>query len=1022
MMNRSLRNKANDVNDPCPWHRVASGRGSGRAPQVVTQRKPCGSIQKLDIRSRIRIGTWNVRTLFEVGAARLLCDQLETMNISIMGLQEVRWPGAGELEVGQFNILWSGLPEDQPRQQGVGLVLARHASQALMAWHPVNSRLMVAKFRHRFGIMSVVVAYAPTNEASDEDKDLFYQDLDSAWQLINPNDLVVCLGDFNAVSGTDRSLPRVVGPHGSGVPNDNSERFVNFCAGADLMIAGSWFRRTDVRRFSWISNDNITRKEIDHILVNRRWNSITNCRVYRQLEFNSDHLAVVGTFRLKLKRLSVQRPLSKRYDIARLSDVVCQHNYAVAIQNRFSVLSNADSGWEEFKTAHQDCAESVIGLRQRTRHEWISDETRSLVDRKRSARLAGDTTGHRELTKLCRKSARLDKQNWADKKATAGEAALKMGSVRDAFSNFRQLKAACPRISSPVFDSGGTLVSDRLQKAQCWKSYYEELLNHPPSVPPDDLVQAAATAMPDDSISCHEPTEDEVAWAMKRLKSGKAPGICGITAEMLKASGAAGLQWLTKVIQAVWRSGSIPEDWRKGIILPLYKGKGSRRECKNYRGITLLSVPGKVFASVVLERVRSRLHEVRRREQSGFTPNRSTVDRIASLNVILQTRREFNRPLWVAYVDLKSAFDSVDRDALWLLLKSIGLPQKIVDLMEAMYTDTCSAVLSEGVQSDWFSVQSGVRQGCRIAPDLFLSPMDWILERTVHKSCSGTTLGGDVFTDLDFADDVALLADMLDVLLLALDTMSSEAASLGLKVNWNKTKIQQFSHSTAGINGTPLCPSTVSVGSEPVEVVDSFIYLGTLVSCSGSSEEEIKRRIAIARNCMYLLEKNIWRSSITLDTKIRLYRVYILPVLLYGCETWSVTKRMEARLDAFDVWCLRKILRIPYTRHVTNREVRTTTGCDAVSLDVQRRRLQFFGHVVRSSPSEDHHRALAAAVKKPPADWKRPPGRPQTTWLRMLERDLKPLSIGLATAWRKAANRDQWREVINTATLSRVRH
>jgi len=83
-----------------------------------------------------------------------------------------------------------------------------------------------------------------------------------------------------------------------------------------------------------------------------------------------------------------------------------------------------------------------------------------------------------------------------------------------------------------------------------------------------------------------EPSESEVHSAVRKLKNGKAPGLCGITAEMLKASGNPGIQWLTGVIKQVWQSGLIPSDWKKGIILSIYKRKGSPKDCRNYRGIT----------------------------------------------------------------------------------------------------------------------------------------------------------------------------------------------------------------------------------------------------------------------------------------------------------------------------------------------------------------------------------------------------------------------------------------------------
>jgi len=157
--------------------------------------------------------------------------------------------------------------------------------------------------------------------------------------------------------------------------------------------------------------------------------------------------------------------------------------------------------------------------------------------------------------------------------------------------------------------------------------------------------------------------------------------------------------------------------------------------------------------------------------------------------------------------------------ALWKLLCSLGLHRKVVDLMEGLYTDTCSCVNVDGVMSDWFAVGSGVRQSCRIAPDLFLGPMDHMMESTIHQVTTGViTLGKEVFTDLDFADDVSLLAEMLEVLVLALTVMQEEASTFSLQINWSKTKILQVPSSTSS--------STVQVADGHVEVVDAFVYLG----------------------------------------------------------------------------------------------------------------------------------------------------------------------------------------------------
>jgi len=154
------------------------------------------------------------------------------------------------------------------------------------------------------------------------------------------------------------------------------------------------------------------------------------------------------------------------------------------------------------------------------------------------------------------------------------------------------------------------------------------------------------------------------------------------------------------------------------------------------------------------------------------------------LNLLLQGRREHARPPWIVYVDLRAAFDSVDRTALGLLLQNIGIPSKLIDMFKDLYTNTVSCVCLDGALSDWFFFGCGVRQGCTVAPSLFLLPVDWILHRTNHRGFLEATLGVVTFTDLDYADDVTLLVEMLEVLLLALDVLKDDARPLGLEVNW----------------------------------------------------------------------------------------------------------------------------------------------------------------------------------------------------------------------------------------------
>jgi len=167
-----------------------------------------------------------------------------------------------------------------------------------------------------------------------------------------------------------------------------------------------------------------------------------------------------------------------------------------------------------------------LGIRPSKHYEWISDDTCQLVEDKRAARLAGDLEDYKELNRHCKKSARLDKQRWAEEKAELGELYLSLECIRHVFAYFRQLRSACPHISSPILNADWSLVSDKIQKAARWREYYKQLLSRPSTSPPVKLTQAAASTPEDIAIDCGPPTTAKIAKVIRKLKAGKAPGIC----------------------------------------------------------------------------------------------------------------------------------------------------------------------------------------------------------------------------------------------------------------------------------------------------------------------------------------------------------------------------------------------------------------------------------------------------------------------------------------------------------------
>ena len=165
----------------------------------------------------------------------------------------------------------------------------------------------------------------------------------------------------------------------------------------------------------------------------------------------------------------------------------------------------------------------------------------------------------------------------------------------------------------------------------------------------------------------------------------------------------------------------LPEEWVIGLIRPIYKNRGSRKDPDNYRGITLLSCMGKLFTLMLNERLKcfininGLLHE----EKTGFRDDYSTIDRIFSLSLIVNIYLSKGKRLYAAFIDYKKAFDSINRVAIWKKLVGNGIHGLILKVIFNMYDKAKSCVSCGNQQSEYFQSNVGVRQGENLSPLLF---------------------------------------------------------------------------------------------------------------------------------------------------------------------------------------------------------------------------------------------------------------------------------------------------------------
>ena len=741
------------------------------------------------------VGCWNVQTLYQTGRMPQLIKEFDNYNLDILGVSEVRWTGTGKRRLASgHTIVFSGRSDDQ-HSEGVALLLNRKTEKALLEWKRFGSRLLKARFHSKCTKLSVLVCYAPTEDANAEVKDAFYDQLQTAVESVHAHDMLLILGDLNAKVGSDNTgREHVMGKHGIGTINDNGERLADFCEENNLLIGGTLFQHKHIHKTTWTSPDGTTKNQIDHVIINRRWrSSLLDVRACRGADVASDHTLVLAVVSLKLRRSKGRQARQQRLDSGRLNESLTKQAFAVEVKNRFQVLGEQqEMTIDGFNQALREAGEKVLGFRRKKKEEWIKEETWKKIDeRKQTKEKINNTRSERlkekhrsfysELNKQVKRMTRADKKDYIEKLADEAEEAAGRNDLKTLYKIDKQLNNGFKNCDVPMKNKNGMVIEKEAEKLQRWKEHFESVLNRP-DPPHLAAIQLADTDL---DICTDPPSLEEVTAAIKAMKSGKAPGADGVTAEMLKADVNVMAPILTESFKQIWEEGQIPEAWKTGLIFKLPK-KGDLGDCNNWRGITLLSLTSKVFSRIVFSRLIV-LEKDLRPQQAGFRPGRSCSDHIFTLRQILEQSKEWNTPLYINFIDLEKAFDSIHRESLWKILRHYGVPAKLVQVVAMLYSDFKSQVICDSELTEAFNVSTGVKQGCILSPFLFILAMDWIMKNSTDGERRGIkwtmTMTATTLEDLDFADDIALLSHRHQDKQEKTDAMATTAGNLGLKVS-----------------------------------------------------------------------------------------------------------------------------------------------------------------------------------------------------------------------------------------------
>jgi sorting nexin-29 len=769
------------------------------------------------------------------------------------------------------------------------------------------------------------------------------------------------------------------------------------CVEANLIIGGTLFPHKDIHKYTWTSPDGQTRNQIDHICISKQWRQILlDVRTKRGAALDTDHTLVVAELRMKL----IRRGPRGGQTLRRLNlDGIAQ-------ETKRNALLETIQREERLSTVNtRKYCEDILGYTERVQQTYISAKSWALINiRNNELRRLVDVHGAdarnhiRELCVAVKRSVRSDKRQHLNQLAQQAEDAARRGDLTTVHKCTQQLTGARQRTAHGIRNEEGTLITDPENELSVWQRHF--------------MSTAETNAPTAEASNCRDPlselegapTVEEVTQAIIKLKTGKTPGEDGIPGEILKLDPHLFAEKLLPLLREIWRTEQIPTDWKTGLIIKLPK-KGDLTQCGNWRGITLLNSVMKVLATIVHDRIYATADSKLRDEQNGFRRSRGCAEHITAIRNILEQASEHSAPLLIVFVDFKRAFDMLKHDAIWEAMRAKGIEEKMVRISRAMYMGADSKVVHKGLVSGPIPLTRGVRQGCPLSPLLFTITLDEALQKAFDRPRGIQLTPFEHLESLEYADDLSLIATNQGAMERKLKRLVEECHLIGLEINVGKTKMMCSP-------STPEAARSISVNGQAIECVDRYVYLGSVMTPHGGDVEDAEQRVRTAR-VSFAKMGNFWGSEqISRNLKIRMLNAYILPALLYGCESWS-SKTALNKVQALYNRCLRTICRVYWPDKISNIRLWETTGQPPIVASIERRRWSLFGHLSRRRA-----KSLRAALWRPPMPRRR--GRPSTTLQSRAETLLTTIGVGWREWQTMAADREGWRqmtdEIVNVCT------
>ena len=547
-------------------------------------------VKKLVQESRIRLATWNIGTL--TGKSIELVDTMKRRRVNIACLQETKWKGKKAKDIDGFKLWYTG---EANNKNGVGIIVDKDLKEKVVDVKRIGDRIIAIKLVLEKEIINIISAYAPQIGLDETTKKQFWENMDGLVQGIPESERIFIGGDLNGhVGKTSGGYERVHGGYGFGERNAAGEAILEFAMAYDLAIANTYFIKREEHLVTFKSGSN--RSQIDFFLTRRLEKSICkDCKVIPGESLTTQHRLMVLDVRIKKwkrKKRGINYTKIRWWNLK--NEKLAKFRDKLKNEGKWNLEEDTNVMWNEMVGCIKRVAKEVLGesrgkVQSSKETWWWNDEVQKTIRDKRYCYKNWQKTKNIEDLEEYKNAKKEAKKAVSDAKFKAyddlyhklgtkeGEMGVyKLARIRDRkcrdLDHVRCIKSEDQRV----------LVKDEEIKER-WRSYFQKLLN-------EDHVGNVGLGIGKvresrDHRYLRRISVTEVKEALKKMKIGKALGPDGIPIEAWKCMGDDGLSWLTKLFNKILRTKKIPDEWRKSIMVPIYKNKGNIQNCTNYRGI-----------------------------------------------------------------------------------------------------------------------------------------------------------------------------------------------------------------------------------------------------------------------------------------------------------------------------------------------------------------------------------------------------------------------------------------------------